>query len=282
MSTMTAARRLSGLLQASHPFPIAAVVGLTALVGLVSADGAPDAGRFALVIVAMLLSQLAIGWTNDYIDRYADAAYQPTKPVPVGLVEASWLPHLSLLALAGALAAGMALGIEPLLLLIGGTACGLVYDFGAKRTSLSWLPYIVALALLPLYVWTALDVFETRQLWLYAVAWPLPVAVHVANALPDIDADRAAGRGGVVVRLGRGGALRLLALCAGAPVALVLLSLLWLDYEAVVLVAMLATYALLLLAAGLAYARRPWRPALAFQVVVAAAVVFATGWLAAV
>jgi 4-hydroxybenzoate polyprenyltransferase len=161
--------RLRGLARAAHPFPLAAVVTLTALIGIVSAEGATDIRKLALLGVAMLLSQLAIGWTNDYLDRERDAAAQPDKPVPSGEVPAGWLPAASVKALAGSFAAGAALGSEALLLLIGGTLCGLVYNAWLKQTPLSWLPYVLALALLPLYVWTALDVYRNDFLWLYAV-----------------------------------------------------------------------------------------------------------------
>jgi hypothetical protein len=46
--------RLRGLLGAAHPFPLTMVLALTALAGLASADGEPDARRFALLLAAML------------------------------------------------------------------------------------------------------------------------------------------------------------------------------------------------------------------------------------
>jgi 4-hydroxybenzoate polyprenyltransferase len=276
--------RLRGLARAAHPFPLAAVVTLTALIGIVSAEGATDIRKLALLGVAMLLSQLAIGWTNDYLDRERDAAAQPDKPVPSGEVPAGWLPAASVKALAGSFAAGAALGSEALLLLIGGTLCGLVYNAWLKQTPLSWLPYVLALALLPLYVWTALDVYRNDFLWLYAVAWPLPVAVHVANTLPDIDADAGTGRRGVVVRLGRAKALALLVFCVALPALLFLLTLACLDYETVTFAATLTGYNSLLIAAGAAYRLEPFARGarIAFRLVALAAVVFATGWLATI
>ena len=256
---------------------------LTALVGFASAEGEPDAGRLGLTLAAMLASQLAIGWTNDYRDREHDRVFQPSKPVPAGLVEARLLPWASVAAVTAALGLGAALGLLPLTFLIVGTGAGLAYDFGLKDARLSWLPLVVGLAVLPPFVWASLDVFREEFLWLYPVASPLAVAVHLANALPDLEGDARAGRGGVVVRLGRAGALRLLGACLAAPVALLGLSLLRLEYEAAVLLPAAAGYGLLLAAAGFAY-RRPGREAAvwAFRLVVAASVIFAGGWLAAV
>src|SRR5688572_25858333 len=60
-----AGRHAVAWLQAAHPYPIAMVLSLTALVGLASADGEPPDDRLMLAVLSMLLSQLAIGWTND-------------------------------------------------------------------------------------------------------------------------------------------------------------------------------------------------------------------------
>ena len=273
-------RSVVGWLRAAHPFPIAAVLSLTAFVALASSDGDVNADRLGRVLLAMLLSQLAIGWTNDYRDRDADRLYQPSKPVPSGLVDSRWLPKACVLVLMGSLAVGVTLGVVPLALLVVGTAAGLAYDFGVKDTRWSWLPYVVALAVLPPFVWSALDLFRRDFLWLYAVGPPLAVAAHVANVLPDIDADRAAGRRGIGVVLGRSRALALLAVCMLAPLVVLAVTALWVRYDAAVLAVTVAVYVALAGAAAAAYRGR--REALAFRCVVLAAVVFAGGWLAAV
>jgi len=43
---------------------------------------------------------------------------------------------------------------------MAGMACGLAYDLGLKRTRFSVVPYLIALPLLPLWVWTALGRFH--------------------------------------------------------------------------------------------------------------------------
>ncbi len=281
--TSRAFGRARGLFEASHPFPIAAVLALTALVGLASTGGAPDASRFGLMLVAMLCSQLTIGWSNDYLDRGADAVYQPSKPLPSGRVSARLLLFATALALVSAVAAGSPLGGAPLVLLAAGTAGGLAYNLGLKATPLSWLPYVVALALLPPFVWKALDAFDSAFLWLYAFGLPLVIAAHVANTLPDLESDAVGGRGGITVVLGRGAALRLLAACLAAPPLAVLLTTAWLRYDDALLAGVLAVYALAVVLAALAYRGRRGRVSdvIAFRCVVAAAVVLAAGWLAA-
>jgi 4-hydroxybenzoate polyprenyltransferase len=216
-------RSLRGWLAAAHPVPLALVLLLTALVGVASADGEPDATKLALLLAAMALSQLAIGWSNDYLDRETDAAQQPWKPIPSGLIDAKAMPPAIAGVLVGSLAVGTLLGVVPLLLLAAGTACGLAYNLGLKDTSLSALPFVVALGLLPAYVWASLDVYQDDFLLLYFIGVPLALAAHLANTLPDIEADNAAGRKGLAVQLGRGRSFALLGVCMLTPLVVVFL-----------------------------------------------------------
>src|SRR5436190_21962522 len=108
-------RSVIGWVQATHPFPLLAVVLLTALVGITSAGDDLDAGRLALVLLAMLFAQLVIGWTNDYVDRDADALYQPSKPVPSGRVNAGLIPVAAVMSGIASLVVAATLGWAPAL-----------------------------------------------------------------------------------------------------------------------------------------------------------------------
>jgi 4-hydroxybenzoate polyprenyltransferase len=271
---------LKGWLAAAHPFPLALVLALTALVGIASTDGVLNEGRLTLALVAMALSQLAIGWSNDYLDRETDSAQQPWKPVPSGLVRAEQMPPAIGAVLLGALAVGAFLGSIPLMLLVAGTACGLAYNLGLKDTRWSAVPFVVALALLPAYVWASLDVYRDDFLWLYAIGVPLALAAHLANTLPDIEGDAAARRRGLTVWLGRKRSIVAVSVC-------LLLGLLigWLAQDAAESgqLAVAVLYAVLSVTGMLAYVPVTrhgdvW----AFRLVAVAGVVLATGWLAAV
>src|SRR5688572_30257810 len=103
--------RLRGWIEAAHPFPLTAVVLLTGIIAIATAEpGELDTSRLTLVMLAMLLSQLAIGWANDYVDRESDRLYQPTKPIASGRIDARAMPVAILVALLGALAIGVWLG----------------------------------------------------------------------------------------------------------------------------------------------------------------------------
>jgi 4-hydroxybenzoate polyprenyltransferase len=282
---------LKGWLAAAHPFPLTLVVVLTALVGVASADGEPDVTRLAAALAAMALSQLAIGWSNDYLDRDTDAAHQPWKPVPSGQIDPRTMPRAIVAVLAGSLAVGAWLGLTPLVLLIAGTACGLAYNLGLKDTSLSAAPFVLALALLPAYVWTSLDVYRDDFLWLYAIGTPLALAAHVANTLPDIEADVAAGRRGLAVRLGRSWSVAVIEACMVAPLFVALARIAAVDahersshFNWGLLTGVLVSYGVACVFLAFFYAAASSRGAAVwgFRLVAIAGVYLATGWLAAV
>lgn len=274
--------RLQGWIQAAHPYPILMVMLLTGLMGYASAEGRPDAARFGAMMLAILFSQLCIGWSNDYIDRDADSLFQPFKPVPSGQVEPVALGVAAGIALVASLATGVFLGYVAFGLLLLGTATGLAYNAGVKDTALSWLPYVVGFAVLPLFVWAALDTFRSEFLWLYPVGASLAIAAHIANSLPDVDADEAAGRTTLTVLLGRSRSLLLMAAALLLPLVIVGLSLLTLDYVDSNLILTVTVYLGLLFGAIFAYRVQPERDGaiLGFRLVAAASVFFAGGWLA--
>lgn len=275
---------MGGLIQASHPFPIAMVVSLTLLLGFASTRGSPDAGRLALAAASMLLSQLAIGWSNDYLDRERDAHHQPDKPVPSGLVAPRLLLILAAAVLAGSAAAAALVGPVVLLLLLAGTSCGFAYNLGLKDTRFSWATYVAAFALLPPFVWAAVDEFQGDFAWLYPIGAPLAIAAHIANTLPDIDADRSAGASGLVVRLGRRRAVALLFTCLTTPLGLIAISSAWLRYDTTAITLTLVAYGLLVGAAYVVYSRPRTSQAarLGFRIVAPACVLLAAGWIASV
>jgi protoheme IX farnesyltransferase len=274
--------RFQGWFHASHPFPILMVLMLTGLIGYTSAAGRPDPARLGGVLLAMLFSQLCIGWSNDYLDREHDRLFQPFKPVPSGMVDARALAIAAIAAGLAAAVAGAALGLVPLALLVAGTVAGVAYNLGVKDTPLSWVPYVAGFAVLPPFVWTALDTWSSAFVWLYPIGISLVLAAHLANVLPDVDTDTAAGSSGLGVVLGRGGTLVVLGLALAAPLPLVALSTTQIEYQASRVEAAIGVYAALLVVAAACYRLRPFRDGaiLGFRVVVAASVFFAGAWLA--
>jgi 4-hydroxybenzoate polyprenyltransferase len=185
--------------------------------------------------------------------------------------------------LLGALAIGATLGWASFALLCLGTACGLAYDAGLKRTIFSAVPFMVAIPTLPSWVYVTLDAWESVLWWLLPLGALIGLAVHLANTAPDIESDAANGVRGLAHRLGEGRAVVASWVSFGA--ALILAAALWpaLDANARWYATTLLIGAWCLFAAIGVYiflGKRGLGPH--FGLIAVASAVAAGGWLAAV
>ncbi|HEU5330746.1 MAG TPA: UbiA family prenyltransferase [Thermomicrobiales bacterium] len=276
--------RLAGGLRLLHPFPSLMNMMATLLFATLARSAPPGIRTTTLLAGAIFASQAAIGIANDWADRDLDRATKPGKPLAAGLM-APWGALVMLgAALAIAMFCAVQFGLASLLLVAAGTGLGLAYDFWLKRTSYSWLPYLLAIPLEPIWVWTALGRFTPRLLWLYPLGATLLLALHLANALADFSGDTAAGAGGLVQRLGRRRATRLLWVAALLPALLasllgLALPLRWSRWLPAVALSLLP-----LLAAVWLVRRRPGQNAVyrtVFGLLIISTIVLATGWLGA-
>jgi 4-hydroxybenzoate polyprenyltransferase len=113
----------------------------------------------------------------------------------------------NILELLGGIAIGLIGGLAHIL----AVASAHVYNLYLSRTSWSWLPYAVSFGLLPLFVaqTSSTELWpETAMIVLFSL---VGVIAHLLNALPDIEIDRTAGKGGMAVSLGRQNSLMLAA-----------------------------------------------------------------------
>ncbi len=182
-----------------------------------------SAATAAVAAVAMALLQTSIGCVNDLCDFEFDRLAHPAKPLPSGRVGRGAAGAYALAAGASGLALSAALGPPAMLIAAAGLAAGLAYDARLSRTAWSWLPYAIGLPLVPAFGWAAarqqlLDGFPS----LVVLGILAGAAVAIANGLVDLDADLAAGEGGLALWLGRRAALRLLAVLQTTLVFLVL------------------------------------------------------------
>jgi 4-hydroxybenzoate polyprenyltransferase len=118
---------------------------------------------------------------------------------------AAWCIALALVAAACALAS--TLGVAGFALAVLGMSCGLAYDVRLKRTPLSALPFMIAIPVLPLWVWATLGEWQAVLWWLLPLGALIGLALHLANTLPDIDSDAAHGVAGLAHRLGARGSM---------------------------------------------------------------------------
>lgn len=271
------------VLRVVHPFPTLLNVAATVGLAFAASDGSPDPGVVVRMAFAMLCAQCAIGVANDLFDRELDAATKPWKPIAAGLISPAIASLLAVLFAAAAVGIAATLGWASALLVAIGTCCGLAYDAGLKRTVFSPVPFMVAIPVLPAWVYVTLDAWEPVLWWLLPLGALLGLSIHLANTLPDIASDAEHGVRGLAHVLGVRYSMFLswssfaLALALAAVIApLVDANLRW--------------YAIALIAGGSCLAatmvayRLRGSPALQlnFGLTSIGAVVCAAGWLAAV
>ncbi|MCK1795201.1 UbiA family prenyltransferase [Streptomyces sp. XM4193] len=201
----TAGARRSGvlplaLLRCSHP---GAVLAVTVLTTVLAATGGHPVGSAALVGAAVLSGQLSVGWSNDARDAARDtAAERADKPVAVGDITARTLWTAAVAALAVCAVLSLACGTLAGTVHLLGVAGAWAYNLRLKSTVLSWLPYAVGFAALPAFVALAAPGGTTPAWWAVAAGALLGVAAHLADVLPDLRQDLAAGVRGLPQRLG--------------------------------------------------------------------------------
>jgi 4-hydroxybenzoate polyprenyltransferase len=190
-----------------HPFPTLLNVAATAGLALVATGGDPPAGVLSRMLAVMLCAQASIGVTNDYFDRDLDAFTKPWKPVASHLVGPRPAQCLAGALAVAALALAATLGPRSSALAALGLACGLAYDVRLKRSAWSALPYMVALPVLPAWVWVTLGQWRPALWWMLPLGALVGLSLHLQNTLGDIDADAAHGVRGFAHRIGARGAM---------------------------------------------------------------------------
>lgn len=273
---------IRGYLVLPHAVPIIVVISATAVFAFVAANGWPGIGPMMWLLGAMLGGQLAIGAINELIDADVDALVKPGKPIPAGLVSRR---GARIMVFGGVLAMAVLsanFGLVSFLLCALGTGVGIAYSFWFKRSIWSWVPYLIALPLLPIWVWTALSSVRTGLFAIYPLGAAAVVAVQIAQSLPDVEADARSGVRTLAVALGPDRARRT---CWGAMLLAALGAALlarWLTGNAA-LVWIAATVACGLVGVNAILWRRDARAgAMAcFPCIAVAAVTLGVGWTAA-
>jgi len=224
---MSGGRWLHGLYRLGHPLPTFATAAATTLFVATARKGGAPLGDLIVAFLAFYLLLYSIGAMNDYCDEAVDrASGRREKPLAAGDVSratalAAWL-GAAVLAVAAALYFNVAAAamIVPLWL------AGVAYNFWAKATIVSWLPFVFFYPSLPIWAFVAEGAF-TPVLWLaYPLLAMLAAALNIANTLPDVRSDREAGIEGLTHRLGVERGLRLLWLLLAGTIILMAATLL--------------------------------------------------------
>ncbi len=153
----------------------------------------PASGRFWLLGLAMLMAQFSISALNDWADRERDRQAGRARPLPLGIISPRVALGTAVGCAAVAVLVALGLGILPALLLMVGVAAGWAYDLIAKATPLSAVPFALAFPLLPAWVGVVAGEFPRAWWALILGGVPIAAAIHLADAIPDIGSDAAAG-----------------------------------------------------------------------------------------
>jgi len=213
-------RIVLGLLRASHPEPAVAV---STVAGLLAWGVGHDLATAVAVVAAVAASQLATGWSNDYLDAVRDRAVgRADKPVATGGLSRRTVGVAALVAVVATPAAALATNPAAAACATLGLISALLYNWPLKSTAVSVLPYAVSFGALPAFVVLALPGAPAPPLWLLGAAALLGAGAHFANVLPDLADDARTGVRGLPHRLGgEGSRIAATALLLAATVTLV-------------------------------------------------------------
>lgn len=197
-------RAIRSLVFLVHPGPsVLVTIVLVAIAGL--ADHRVPSGTLIVQLVgAMLPVQFCIGVINDVVDLPADIVAKPHKPLVLGTISRPTATGVGIVLGAIGLTAAATINLATLGLDAAALGAGLAYDLGLRRTPLSWVPWWGGIAVLPLEGYAAVRSIPSQLLALIPLAGLVAIGLHFANALPDIDGDRLAGRRSLPVLVGAG------------------------------------------------------------------------------
>jgi 4-hydroxybenzoate polyprenyltransferase len=194
-------RKLSHLIRATHPIPCLAV---SLFAGLVSFSFGIPVERSLVVFLAVLLQQISVGLSNDWLDYQRDlAANRTDKPAVTGNVTEGELRFWSLTAAVLAITTSLVLGVGASLAMLAMLVIGWAYNLGMKSNWSSVIPYALGFGTIPIFVGLAAPEAFWTPAWVVLAAALLGVSAHFANTLPDIEADKLTGVNALPHILGR-------------------------------------------------------------------------------
>ena len=207
-----ATNKTVALINCSHPMPSLAVSLFSALFSIGSGL---TLDRSLIIFLAVLLQQLSVGLSNDWIDNKRDLATgRIDKPTVRGLVKVSDLRAISLTSAALSLVVASTLSEGAALLMIVMLLAGWCYNLGMKLNWSSAIPYAVGFGCIPIFVGLAAAEPFWVETWVVLVAALLGVSAHFANVLPDMFDDKLTGVNALPHMLGQRASAIIIALTA--------------------------------------------------------------------
>jgi 4-hydroxybenzoate polyprenyltransferase len=185
--------------KACHFGPTVLVVSITFILSITQLSAAKSFG----IAIAILAGQLVVGWTNDLLDHPLDrAAGRLKKPLVKEDVTRKQLQVGISIALVSAILLSFLgpLGLRGGLLHMMGLASATIYNFWAKSTWFSAVPYAVSFGALPWAVYFAAK--EAPPAWLFVDFILVSTSFHFLNVVKDMEWDRTQKIFGLPQRIG--------------------------------------------------------------------------------
>ena len=179
------------LIKCTHPLPCLAVSSFAAVISFSHSN---SIGTSLVIFIAVLLQQISVGLSNDWLDYKRDkAAARTDKPAVSGLVRVAQLRVGSLIAAALAETVAIFLGLGSAIAMLLMLIFGWSYNLGMKNNWSSPIPYALGFGALPVFSGLADPQPYWVPIWIVIVAALLGISAHFANALPDQVADKLTG-----------------------------------------------------------------------------------------
>ena len=189
-----------GMVKACHFGPTVLVVSISFILSITQLSAAKSFG----IAIAILAGQLVVGWTNDLLDHPLDsAAGRLKKPlVKEDVTRKQIQVGISIALVAAVLLSFLGpLGVRGGLLHMLGLASATIYNFWAKSTWFSPLPYAISFGALP---WATYSVaHKNPPVWLFLDFILVSLSFHFLNVIKDLEWDLNQSVLGLPQRIGK-------------------------------------------------------------------------------
>lgn len=184
-------KKALALINSSHPIPCLSVASFASLFSTASGNSWDTS---LLIFLVVLLQQISVGLSNDWLDYKIDLmAGRTDKPAVNGTVMVSELRAGAVAAAVLAQTTSFIFSPTAALVMFAMLAAGWAYNLGMKSNWTSVIPYGVGFGLIPIFVGQAATEPFWAQAWVVLAAALLGISAHFANVLPDIKADKLTG-----------------------------------------------------------------------------------------
>ena len=184
--------KLTGYMTIVHPLPSVAMT-LTALVLSLPLNKSYTLDKFLVFGLIILVENFIVGLVNDLLDFSYDKEVKPNKPLVAGKITSLEARILLLLFIILLLLAFTKFNLIIDSIFILGICCGLSYDLGLKMTSLSFVPYVIAMPTLAIASRLVNGNLPDLLLWIYPLGALMSLVLHLTNQMNKAEESNKSG-----------------------------------------------------------------------------------------